>query len=72
MELQGIVSMVPDETDDDIDDATEKKEKKHIVWTADDSQKIFESVYAGMKWLLNSFMEVNFVFSLIAMMVSII
>ena len=64
--------MAADETDDDNDNTTEKKQKKQIVWTADDSQKILESVYTAMKWLLKSFMEVNFVFSLIAMMVSII
>lgn len=64
--------MPADEIDDDDDNMTEKKQKEHIVWTADDSQKILESVYAAMKWLLKSFMEVNFVFSLIAMMVSII
>ena len=69
------MSAVDDEADDDNhDDRVKKKQKqkKHIVWTADDSRKILESVYAGGKWLLMSFMEVNFVFSLIAMMVSII
>ena len=70
MELQGIVSMSADEVDEG-DDAEEEKKKKQIVWTTDDSRKILESLYAGMKWLLNSFMEVNFIFSLIAMMVSI-
>lgn len=69
MELQGVVSAV-DEADDDIDMA-EKKQKKNIVWTLEDSRKILESIYAAMKWLMMSFMEVNFVFSLIAMMVSI-
>ena len=63
------MSAVDDEADDD---KIEKKQKKNIIWTVEDSRKILESVYAGMKWLLASFMEVNFVFSLIAMMVSII
>jgi len=60
--------------DDEVDEADNDDidEKKQIVWTAEDSQKILKSVYAGMKWLWNSFMEANFVFSLIAMMVSII
>ena len=71
MELQGIVSAVDDEAGDDNDGDTVGK-KKNIVWTIEDSQKILKSVSAGMKWLLKSFMEVNFVFSLIAMMVSII
>ena len=72
MELQGIASVGDDEADDDNgDDTNGKKQKKHIVWTAEDSRKILESMYAGMKWLLTSFLEVNFVFSLIAMMVSI-
>lgn len=72
MELQGIVSAVDDEAGDDNDGDTVGKKKKNIVWTIEDSQKILKSVSAGMKWLLKSFMEVNFVFSLIAMMVSII
>ena len=55
----------------DGDDTDGKKQKKQTVWTAEDSRKILESLYAGMKWLFTSFMEVNFVFSLIAMMVSI-
>ena len=72
MELQGIVSAVDDEAGDDNDGDTVGKKKKNIVWTIEDSQKILKSVSAGMKWLLKSFMEVNFVFSLIAMMVCII
>ena len=71
MELQGIVSAVDDEADDDNNDDKVGK-KKNIVWTIEDSRKILESVVAGTKWLFTSFMEVNFVFSLIAMMVSII
>ena len=71
MELQGIASMGDDEADDDGEDTIGKKQKKQVVWTAEDSRKILESLYAGMKWLFTSFMEVNFVFSLIAMMVSI-
>ena len=60
--------------DDEVDEADNDDidEKKQIVWTAEDSQKTLKSVYTGMKWLWNSFMEANFVFSLIAMMVSII
>ena len=72
MELQGIVSAVDDEAGDDNDGDTVGKKKKNIVWTIEDSQKILKSVSAGIKWLLKSFMEVNFVFSLIAMMVCII
>lgn len=71
MELQGIASVGDDDADDDGDGTTGKKQKKKIVWTAEDSRKILESLYAGMKWLFTSFMGVNFVFSLIAMMVSI-
>ena len=51
------------------DHGDEAKQKEHTMWT---SEKIFESLHAGMKSLLTSFMKVNFVFSLIAMMVSII
>ena len=60
--------MGDDEADDDNGDDTSGK--KQIVWTAEDSRKILESLYAGMKWLLTSFMEANFAFTLIAMMVS--
>ena len=70
MELQGVVTA--DETDEDELVAEEVKRKQRIVWTADDSQKIIESIYSGLKWLARSFMEVNFVFTLVAMMVSII
>jgi len=61
-----------DETDEDELVAEEVKRKQRIVWTTDDSQKIIESIYSGLKWLARSFMEVNFVFTLVAMMVSII
>ena len=73
MELQGIAASIGDDEagNDNDDDTIGKKQKKQIVWTAEDSRKILKSMYAGMKWLLTSFLEVNFVFSLIAMMVSI-
>jgi len=70
MELHGVVSA--DERDNDELVVEETKKKQRVVWTADDSQKIIESIYAGLKWLAKSFMEVNFVFTLVAMMVSII
>ncbi|XP_065913837.1 piezo-type mechanosensitive ion channel component 1-like isoform X3 [Dysidea avara] len=64
---QGVVSA--DERDGDEVVIEETKKKQRIVWTVDDSQKIIESIYAGLKWLARSFMEVNFVFTLVAMMV---
>jgi len=44
---------------------------KETLWIGSDSQKT-GSVYAGLKWLARSFMRVNFVFTLVAMMVRII